>query len=126
MKTWTGSGYHLLDSLQDLGDGFRALSMALPSELQGEHRGRHALQEALNVVEPPAAALVCVARLLILGVNALRMATKLTGRPCDGRMPPCAPPGTTAMLSWLTGILRLPSRLSPEAMLCPAGILYAP
>lgn len=81
--------------------------MALPSELQGEDRGRHALQEALNGVEPPAAALVCVARLLVLGVDALRMATMARVRPCDGRMAPCAPPGTNAMLSWLTGTMSL-------------------
>ena len=66
-----------MDSIQDLCDGLGALSMALPGELQGENRGWHALQEALDVVEAPAAALIRVTRLLVLGVDALRAAARM-------------------------------------------------
>lgn len=63
---------YFLDSIQDLGDGLCALSMALPGELHGEHRGRSALQKALDGVQLPTAALIRVTCLHILSVNSLR------------------------------------------------------
>ena len=62
---------HLLHSVHDLADGLCALVVALPGELQGEHGGRHSLQEALDGVQRPAAALIRVAALLVLRIDAL-------------------------------------------------------
>lgn len=62
---------HLLHSVHDLADGLCALVVALPGELQGEHGGRHALQEALDGVQRRAAALIRVTALLVLRIDAL-------------------------------------------------------